>query len=116
MPSRARIRPPRAGLACVQAVEPGREREVLRGRELLEECGVDADPIDQPLDRHLFADQVVSEDLDPTFVEGEQPADQPDERGLAAAVGSEQAVDLASLQTDRDVVHGHDRWLCGDPP
>ena len=100
-----------ACLAGVEPVEAGREREVLGRRELLEEGGVDADPIDQPLDRHLLADQVVAEDLDPALVERQQAADETDEGGLAAAVGAEQAVDLAPLDPDRDVVHGHDRRL-----
>ena len=53
----------------------------------------------------------MAEDLDPALVEGQKPADEPDERGLAAAVCAKQAVDLASLQPDRDVFNGDDRRL-----
>ena len=57
------------GGPAIEAVEPGREQQVLHRAELLEEGGVDADPVDQPLDRHLVALDVVAEDLDPTRVE-----------------------------------------------
>ena len=93
----------------VQAVEPGRERQVLERRELLEERRVDADAVDRSLDGHLLADEVVTEDLDPTLVEAEEAADKADQRGFAAAVGPEDAVDLSALQAHRDVADGDHR-------
>ena len=107
MPSRARI----ASASClaavtVEAVQPGGEQQVLHRAELLEEGGVDADPVDQALDRHLVALDVEAEDLDPTLVEGQQPADEADERRLARAVGAEDPVDVAALEAQVDV---HDR-------
>ena len=48
-------------------------------------------------------------------VEGQQRADEPDERGLAAAVGAEDAVDLAPLDAQRDVVDGGDGLLLAPP-
>ena len=115
MPSRPRIR---IGLAArdlgVEPVEARRVDEVLVRRQLLEEGRVHADPVDQPLDGHLVALDVVAEDLDPAAVDGQQRADQPDEGRLAAAVGAQDAEDLAALEAERDVVHGHDRAACGD--
>ena len=87
-PGQDRDRLALGGLA-IEAVQPGGEEEVLHRAELLEEGGVHADPVDQALDRHLLADDVVAEDLDPTLVEGQQSADEPDERRLAGAVGAE---------------------------
>ena len=60
------------GRRAIEAVQPGGEDQVLHRAELLEEGGVDADPVDQPLDRHLVALDVVAEDLDPALVEGQQ--------------------------------------------
>ncbi len=66
IPSRARIDKAFTLAVCrVQAVEPGREEQVLHRAELLEEGGIHADPVDQALDRHLVPNQVVAEDLDP---------------------------------------------------
>ena len=53
----------------------------------------------------------MAEDLDPTCVESEQAADEPNDGGLATPVRPEQAVVLAPLDADRDVVHGCDRRL-----
>ena len=50
----------------------------------------------------------MAEDLDPALVEGQEAAHEPDERGLAASVCSEKAVDVAPFQLDRDVLDGHD--------
>src|SRR5215204_4275529 len=61
---------------AVEAVQARREEQVLHRAELLEEGGVDADPIDQPLDRQLLLRDVVAEDLDPTIVERQQAADE----------------------------------------
>ena len=107
MPSRARIASASrlAGLA-VEAVEACREEQVLHRAELLEEGGVDADPVDQALDRHLVALDVEAEDLDPALVEGQQPADEADERRLAGAVGAEDPVDVAALEAQVDVRDG----------
>ena len=88
---------------AIEAVQPGREEEVLHRAELLEERGVDADPVDQALDRHLLALDVVAEDLDPALVEGQEPADEADERRLAGAVGAEDPVDVAALEAHRHV-------------
>src|SRR6478672_5760847 len=50
---------------------PRREDQVLHRAELLEEGGVATDPVDQALDRHLLALDVVAEDLYPALVEGQ---------------------------------------------
>jgi hypothetical protein len=98
-----------AGVAAVEAVHPGGVDQVLGRRQLLEERRIDADPVDQPLDGHLVAGDVVAEDLDASLLEGEQRAHQADQRRLAAAVGAEDAVDLTALDAQRDVVDGDDR-------
>ena len=69
------------------------------------------DAVDEPLDGHLVALDVVAEDLDASGVERQQRADEPDERRLAAAVGAEDPVHLAALDAQRDVVHGDDGLL-----
>ena len=116
MPSRARIATAsRFAPSGVQAVEPGREQQVLHRAELLEEGGVDADPVDQPLDRHLVALDVVAEDLDPALVEGQQARDEPDERRLARAVGAEDPVDVAALEAERDVARSPSPACCLRP-
>ena len=91
------------GVACVLPVETGREQQVLHRAELLEEGGVDADPVDQPLDGHLLADDVVAEDFDPTFVEREEAAHQADEGRLAGPVRTEDPVDAAPLEAEGHV-------------
>ena len=107
MPRRARIRiDSRFATRGVEPVEPSGVDQVLGRRQLLEEGRIDADPVDQPLDRHLLTLDVVAEDLDPARVDGQQRADQPDEGRLAAAVGAQDAVDLAALDAQRDVVDG----------
>ena len=99
------------GGRAVEAVEPRREDQVLHRAELLEEGGVDADPVDQALDRHLLAFDVVAEDLDPALVEGQQARDEADERRLPRAVGAEDPVDVAALEAQRHVGDGVDRLL-----
>ena len=112
MPSRARIAVACAlRLLAVEAVEAGREQEVLHRAELLEERRVDRDPVDEPLHGELVALDVEAEDLDPALVEGQQPGDEADEGRLAGAVGAQDPVDLAALQAERDVVDREDRGL-----
>ena len=91
------------GRLAVEAVEPGGEEQVLHRAELLEEGRVHADPVDQALDGHLVALDVVAEDLDPALVEGQESGDQPDERRLARAVGAQDPVDVAALEAHRHV-------------
>ena len=110
MPSRPRIEmASRLAVAAVEPVQPGGEQQVLHRAELLEEGGVDADPVDHALDRHLLALDVVAEDLDSTAVEREQPADQADQGRLARAVGAEDPVHVAALEAHRHVGDRGDR-------
>ena len=112
IPSRSRIaRASRLADGTVEAVEPGREDQVLHRAELLEEGGVDADPVDQALDRHLVALDVVPEDLHPALVEGQETRDEADERRLARPVGAEDPVDVAALEAHRHVRDRRDRLL-----
>jgi hypothetical protein len=91
----------------LHAVQPRGVGEVLERAQLLEEGCVHAHPVDDALDRHLVPFDVVAEHLDPSGVQREQRADQPDQGRLAAPVGAQHAVDLAPADPDRDVVHGH---------
>ena len=99
------------GLAGMEAVEAGGEGQVLVRRELLEEGGVHAHPVDEALDRHLVPLHVVAEDLRPTLVKGQEGGHEADEGALAAPVGAEDPVDLAPLNAQRDVVDGRHRLL-----
>ena len=51
----------------------------------------------------------MAEDLDPTLVEGQEPADEADERRLARAVGAEDPVDVTALEAQRHVRDRDDR-------
>ena len=101
----------RRAVPRVQAVQPGREGQVLHRAELLEERRVHAHPVDEALDGELLAGEVQAEDLDPTLVQGQQAADEPDERALAGAVGAEDAPDLSALEPHRHVGDRDDRRL-----
>src|SRR3954453_10103846 len=97
------------GALAVEAVESGGEEQVLHRAELLEEGRVDADPVDEAFDGHLLAFDVEAEDLDPTRVERQQAADEPDEGGLARAVRTQDPVDVAALEAHRHVGDRGDR-------
>ena len=101
----------RTRLPGVQAVEPRRIGEVLVRGELLEEGGVDAHAVDELLDLHLVALDVVTEHLDPAPVQRQQRADEADEGGLARSVRAEDPVDLAAANRQRHLVDGDDRLL-----
>jgi hypothetical protein len=58
----------------------------------------------------------VAEHLDPSGVQGEQGAHQPDQGRLAAPVRAQDAVDLSTADPDRDVVHGHDALALAPAP
>ena len=53
----------------------------------------------------------MPEHVDPAAIDGQQRADEPDERALPRAVGTEHAVDLAFADRHAHVVHGQDRLL-----
>jgi hypothetical protein len=80
-------------------------------RQLLEEGRVDADPVDELLDGHLLALDVVAEHLDPAAVERQQRADEADERALARPVRAEDPVDLAAPDRHAHVVDRDHRLL-----
>jgi hypothetical protein len=94
-----------SGRPDIQAVDAGGERQVLHRAELLEEGSVDADSIDQALDRELIAHDVMPEDLYPSGVEGQEAGDEANERRLARTIGAQHTVDVPARQSDRHVGH-----------
>ena len=87
--------------AVVHAVEAAVEAQELAGGELL----VDERPVGDEAERRLRRlgrrRQVVAVDEDPAGGGLEQPGDHPDRRGLAGAVGAEEAVDLPRRHVER---------------
>ena len=91
----------------VHGVEPGDEAEILLDAEILVEAEALGHVADLALDRPRLPDDVVAETGAAAAVGRQQPAQHADGRGLAAAVGAEEAADLAALDLDGEVVdHG----------
>ena len=91
----------------VQGVEAGDEVEVLPDGEILVEAEALGHVADLALDRPRLVDDVVAEAGAAAAVGRQQAAQHADGRGLAAAVGAEEAADLAALDLDAEVVdHG----------
>ena len=86
--------------APVHGVEAADEVEVLADREVLVEAEALGHVADLALDRPRLLDDVVAEAGAAARVGREQAAQHADGRGLAAAVGAEEAADLAALDLD----------------
>ena len=91
------LRDPVAGLRRRHPVEACRVAEVLGGRHLLEERGLDRDPVDEPAHRTLSRDDVVAEDLRRAAVGEEQRREHADECRLPRAVLAQDGDALAAL-------------------
>ena len=93
--------------ASVHGIEAADEVEVLPDREILVEAEALRHVADLTLDRPRLLDDVVAEAAAAARIGREQAAQHADGRGLAAAVGAEEAADLAAIDLDRDMVdHG----------
>src|SRR6185437_12350942 len=101
-------RDPLAGFGSGHSVEARRVAEVLLGRHLLEEGGLDRDTVDQPLDRPRLPEDVMAEDVRAAAVVQKQRRKQPDKRRLPRAVLPQDRDALAALDRERDVLQGRD--------
>ena len=86
--------------ASVHGVDAGDEVEVLLDAEILVEAEALGHVADLALDRPRLLDDVVAEAGAAAPVGRQQAAQHADGRGLAAAVGAEEAADLAALDLD----------------
>src|SRR6185503_19734972 len=96
---------PHRALAVGQAVHARDELEVLAQRQVFPEREALGHVADLALDLRGLPDHVVAEAGAAAGVGLEQPADHPDRGGLAAAVGPEEAEDLAVAHLQREVAH-----------
>ena len=88
-----------------EPIEPRDEFEVLAHREVLIEAEALRHVADVALDLVGLGADVVAEAGAVALVGREQPAQHADGRGLAGAVGAEEAVDRAALDLHRQVAH-----------
>ena len=84
------------GLAPIlHPVHARHEIEILRDAQVFPEAEPLRHVADLPLDRFAFGDHVVTQDTSAPGIRAQQSAEHADERRLAAAVRTEEAVDLA---------------------
>src|SRR5687767_993395 len=89
-------------------VEAAEQVEDLGDRELrVQGCRLEADP-DPWLERVRFTGDVETQDADLATVRGAQALEDLDGRGLAGAVGAQQAEDLARSDVEVDAGDGLD--------
>ncbi|MEY9620686.1 hypothetical protein ABH982_004143 [Bradyrhizobium ottawaense] len=88
-----------------QAIEPRDEFEVLAHRKILIKAEALGHIADLALDLFGIAADVVAETGALAAIRGEETAEDTDGRGLARAVGPEEAVDRAALHLHRQIVH-----------
>ena len=93
--------------AVGQPVDSPDELEVLRDRQVLVEAEALRHVADLALDPRRLAQDVEAEARAAAAVGGEQAAEHADRRGLAAAVGPQEAVDLAPAHLEREAVDDH---------
>src|SRR4029450_4445535 len=87
-------------------IEPRDKLQVLAHREILVEAEALRHVADVALDLVRLPANVVTEAGAAAFVGGEQAAQHADGRGLARAIGTEEAVDLPALDAHRQIAHG----------
>ena len=95
-----------ARLGARHALEAGEEPEVLGRGEVLVDRGELPGDAEQPSYGVGLGGDVVAEDLGPAAVDVQQGGEHPEHRGLAGAVGAEDAEDLAAVHLEVDAVHG----------
>ena len=93
-------------LPLVQAVEPALESKQLDAGLLGVERGVLQGDADAQPHRFGVVGDVVAGDDGSAAGGGDQGAEHPDHRGLAGAVGAQEAVDLAGLDVEVDAGDG----------
>src|SRR5689334_14378160 len=97
-------RDPLAYFGAGHPVEARGVAEVLLGRHLLEEGGLNRDAVHEPLDRARLAEDVMAEDVRAAAVVQEQCREQTDKRRLARAVLAQDRDALAALNRERGVL------------
>ena len=93
------------GAALLDAIHARDEIEILHDAQILPEAESLRHVADLPLDLLALPDDVVTQAGAAAFVRHQQTAQHADESGLAAAVGTEEAVDFAGAHLQIDVVH-----------
>ena len=93
-----------AAAAVGQRVEPGDEVQVLLDRQVFVEAEALGHVADLELDRRGLGQDIEAEAGAATAIGLQQSAEHADGRGLAAAVGAEEAPDLARRHLERDAV------------
>ena len=96
----------RARRPAVDVLETGEEQEVLGRGQVLVDGGVLPGHAEQLADDVGLPAYVVTEDLGAAAVDGEQRGEHLEHGGLAGAVGTEDAEDLAAPYLEVDVVDG----------
>jgi hypothetical protein len=97
---------PRAGAPGAQVVEPAEHLQVLPAAQLLVEGGVLPEEPDPPPHLPGPGPYVVARDPHQALVVAQQGGQDPYGRGLARAVGAEQAVDGAAPDGEVESVQG----------
>jgi hypothetical protein len=105
-----------ARAARAAAVEASGVQHVLPRAQLLEERGLDRDTVHVPAHRQWLGDHVPAEHHRLARVRREQRAEDPDERRLAASVGSEDAGDSSRLDDEVQLVEGNLVLPVATPP
>ena len=95
----------RGGARIGHAVDAADEFEIFPHRQVVVQAEALGHVADVALDLVRFGADVETETAPGAGIRGEQPAQHPDGRGLARAVGAEKAVDLAAFDLHRQVVH-----------
>ena len=90
-----------------EAVDAGDELQILLDGKVLIEAEALRHVADVALDLVALGQDVVAERRAPAAVRREQPAHHAQRRGLAGAVGAEEAVDLAAHHAHGQVAHHH---------
>ena len=101
---RERLRDPLRSSRAAQAVEAAEELQVLPGGQVLEDRDLLGHEPDAALQVHDARALGGSEHLHGARVDADQPREHPDGRGLAGAVGSQEAQDLAPSDFEIHVI------------
>src|SRR4029077_8972922 len=106
---------PCARAACTTSIEAGGVKHVLPRAQLLEERGLDRYTVDVLAHRQRLGDDIPAEHGGPACIRGQERAQDPDQRRLAAAVGTEDPRDAARFDDQVELVEG-DLVLPSTPP
>ena len=97
---------PPQGIGLAVAAQPGDVEQVLPGGQAVVEPGVLGEHAGAAADRVTFDGGVVAEHERAAAVGKQHPVEEPDGRGLAGAVGTEQGEHLPGLESEAETVDG----------